>query len=145
MDNDHPVCVAGTSPVRWWSIGKRGVMYRRLPHSEGDTLGARFQGTVTQEDVAKMQADLKDIIARYGRARLLVRFDALGDAEPGAIWQDLKMLGDYVRYIDRLAIVGDSEWHARAARMSRIFTEARVFHPHELSMAWDWTTRQPVG
>jgi hypothetical protein len=114
-------------------------MYRRLPKSEGNTLGVMFRDKVSQQDIAAMQKDLEEIIAQHGHARVLVRYDNLDKVDPGAVLQDLKMLGTYIRDLERVAIIGDGQWHERIARWSDLIAEARVFRPNELSLAWEWT------
>ncbi len=113
-------------------------MYRRLPESSGDTLAYALEVELTEGDVEKLQAELSTAIDQHGRLRILVKADGLDDIEPSAVWQDLKMTPDYVRAIERFAIVGDQRWHQWLAKATDTFAEARYFTPDEFARAWEW-------
>jgi hypothetical protein len=112
-------------------------MYRKLPDSEGNVLGIVVQDEVSQEDVRRIQEDMKQVIADHGAVRLLVHLDRMEDVEPSAIWQDLKMMGDYLSSIERIALVADDEVQGWA-RTSYLWSDAKLFHPDELPVAWQW-------
>jgi hypothetical protein len=112
-------------------------MYRKLPDSEGNVLGIVVQGEVSQEDVRRIQEDMKQVIADHGEVRMLVHLDRMEDVEPAAIWQDLKMIGDYLSSIERIALVADEEVQGWA-RTSYLWSDAKLFEPDELPVAWQW-------
>ena len=113
-------------------------MYRKLPESSGNVLGYSIEGRLTQESVEKMQAEMSVAMDQHGSLRLLVVTDRMDEVEPSAVWQDLKMTPDYVRNIDRLAVVGDARWQEWAAKLADTFAEAEFFAPEDIQQAWDW-------
>jgi hypothetical protein len=117
---------------------ERGDMYRRLPDSEGNTLGFTVEGEVTQEDVRRMQDDIEELIAAHGEVSVLMRLDRMDEIALGAVWQDLKMLGGYLRSLERVAVVGDPDEHRWVSQVSNLLADAKLFHPHELPEAWQW-------
>jgi uncharacterized membrane protein len=113
-------------------------MYRKLPKSAGNTLAYALEVELSEEDVQNIQAELSAAIEQHGSLRLLVRADGLDDIEPWAVWQDLKMAPDYMRHIERLAVVGDRRWHDWVAKLSNSFADAAYFEPAEATRAWQW-------
>jgi hypothetical protein len=48
------------------------------------------------------------------------------------------MTGDYVRHIDRLAVIGDERWHRWSTSLADVFSEAAYFGPGRDADAWEW-------
>jgi hypothetical protein len=113
-------------------------MYRKLPESSGRVLGYVIEDRLTRDEVEQMQQELRVAMDRHGSVRLLVRAAEMEDVEPSAVWQDLKMTPDYVRNIERLAVVGDERWHEWAAKLTDTVAEARFFEPAAMDRAWTW-------
>jgi uncharacterized membrane protein len=113
-------------------------MYRKLPESSGDLVGYAIEGRLSEDEVERMQAEIATAIRQHGSLRMLVRIDGMDDVEPSAVWQDLKMVPDYVRSIDRFAIIGDQRWHRWTASASDLFAEAAHFEPGQDREAWAW-------
>lgn len=113
-------------------------MYRKLPESSGDVLGYSIEGELTADSVERMQAELATAIREHGSIRLLVRMDGMDEVEPSAVWEDLKMTPDYVRSIDRIAVIGDERWHRWSTSLADVFSEAEYFEPGQDFRAWEW-------
>jgi hypothetical protein len=113
-------------------------MFRRLPDSAAHVIGYELRGAVTEQDVERMQADLRAAIEDHGRIRLLVTLDDLEGIEPAAVWQDLKMTDEYVRHLDRMAVVGSERWQAWATDAADVVTDAACFPPEQYEEAWRW-------
>jgi hypothetical protein len=113
-------------------------MYRKLPESAGDVLGYAIEGELTAESVERMQAEMATAMREHGSIRLLVRVDGMDEVEPSAVWEDLKMTSDYVRNIDRLAVIGDERWHRWSTSLADVFSEAAYFGPGRDADAWEW-------
>jgi hypothetical protein len=113
-------------------------MYRKLPESSGRVLGYVIEDRLTRDEVEEMQEQLRAAMDRHGSVRLLVRAAEMEVVEPSAVWQDLKMTPDYVRNIERLAIVGDERWHEWAAKLTDTVAQARFFEPAAMDQAWTW-------
>lgn len=113
-------------------------MLRKLPESSGAVLGYEVTDEVTQQDVAEMQADIEGSLADHDEVRLVIRVDGLDRVEPAAVWQDLRMLQDYIRSVERVAVIGDERWHELASKAGEVVAETETFPPTEADRAWTW-------
>ncbi|MFA9432702.1 STAS/SEC14 domain-containing protein [Egicoccus sp. AB-alg2] len=101
-------------------------------------LGYAVEGRLERDDVERMQAEMRVAMEQHGDLRLLVRIDGMDDLTPEAVWQDLEMTPDYLRRVERLAVVGDERWHRWATTAARPFADAAHFPPEEQNDAWAW-------
>jgi hypothetical protein len=113
-------------------------MYRKLSETTGNLLGYAIEDRLTEDEVLRMQGELSAAMERHGSVRLLARLEGLEGVEPSAVWQDLKMTPEYVRNIERMAVVGEARWQEWSTKLAGAFTEARHFAPDELDQAWAW-------
>jgi hypothetical protein len=113
-------------------------VYRKLPESSGDVLGYAIEGELTAASVERMQAEMATAMREHGSIRVLVRIDGMDEVEPSAVWEDLKMTADYVRGIDRFAVVGDERWHRWSTSLADVFSDAAYFEPGQDADAWEW-------
>jgi hypothetical protein len=114
------------------------TVFRRLPDSAAHVIGYELHGEVTEQDVERIQADIRSAIEDHGRIRLLVTLDDLQGVEPAAVWQDLKMTDEYARHLDRMAVVGSERWQEWVTRAADVMTDAAYFGPEEHEAAWAW-------
>jgi hypothetical protein len=115
-------------------------MYRKLDEGTGDVLAYRLNGTLTQADVKEIKRDMESAIDSHGTVRVLCEMGDFSGAEPGAVWEDLKLTPRYARDVDRIAIVGDKRWHDGLARVTDALSiaDAEFFEPDRRDEAWDW-------
>ncbi|HVM18509.1 MAG TPA: STAS/SEC14 domain-containing protein [Egibacteraceae bacterium] len=113
-------------------------MYRKLPRSSDQVLGYAIEGRITQDEVEQMQAEIGEAMERHGSTRLLARIEGMEDVEPSAVWQDMKMVPEYTRHVQRAAVVGDRRWQEWATRLADVFAEARYFETGDEEQAWAW-------
>ena len=116
-------------------------MYELPPQTEGNVLGVRVSGTVTGDDYERFRPVIDERVRQHGKVRLLIwmdAFDGWGDLD--AAWEDLKLDAAHPVDVERLALVGDGEWHAVTAWLDRLFVpdEVRSFSEALLGEAWDW-------
>lgn len=115
-------------------------MIQAFAHSHDHILGFRFVGKLRTTDYQNLVPQVDTAIARHGRIRLLVQFDAFHGWDAGALWQDLKFTASHFSDIERLAVVGESTRDAFIANLAKPFTVAKVryFDAADLSDAWTW-------
>jgi hypothetical protein len=121
----------------------------RLTGMPAGTLGFRVEGEVEREDYTEVLApELKRALEAGGELRAVYLIEDLGEVEPGALWEDVKLDFDVgLRHTDqwkRSAIVTDQEWLARAARLFAwmIPGEARIYPLAELEAAKRWVAER---
>jgi hypothetical protein len=112
----------------------------KLDLSEGNVLGIRLQGRVTEEDYREFLPEMETIIEEHGSIRLLLELKGIQGISPGALWEDLKFDVKHFRDYERLALVGDEQWEKSVATLSKPFVEGEVefFPPEKLREAWVW-------
>jgi hypothetical protein len=115
-------------------------MYRKLAERKENVLGYHISGTVTDDEIEEIHRDLQSTLRQWGKARLLMEFGELSVPAPSAIWEDLKLTPEYVKDVERYAIVGDRRWQELATRLVNTVTqgEARYFEDSDLEQAWNW-------
>jgi uncharacterized membrane protein len=115
-------------------------MYQKLEEGTGNVLAYRLTGTLTASELKVIKDDVAQAAETHGKVRLLCEVDGLTGAEPGAIWEDLKGMPQYVRDLERVAVVGDRRWQEWATRAASVLpiAESAYFEPEERSRAWTW-------
>jgi hypothetical protein len=115
-------------------------MIRRLETEAPQVLAYDIDRTLTTEDVRAVHDDLRATIDERGSARLLIDVRDLGSAEPGAVVEDLKLTPEYVKDVERYAVVGDERWQRWLTSAADMVTrgEARWFEPEQFEEARDW-------
>jgi hypothetical protein len=115
-------------------------MLTRLPESGDAYLTYAVQGKVTTEQVRFVQQDMEAAAAGGRGARVLLKVEDLGGVTPGAVWQDLSHVADYVRHLDRIAVVGESTLISVATKAANLLpkTKARFFTHEETDAAREW-------
>lgn len=115
-------------------------MYRKLPESEDSVLGYYVTGTVTMDEIREIHRDIDRAMDEHGTVRLLVDVRDMAAPEPGAVWEDLKLTPEYLRSVEKYAIIGDSRWHDLATRATSMVAkgEAKYFERGQEGAAWEW-------
>jgi hypothetical protein len=118
-------------------------MLRKLDRSQGKVLGYDLDGRMTTEDVERVHSDLRAVIREQGAARFLMDVRDLESAEPRAIVEDLKLTPEYLKDVERYAVIGDARWQERLTQATDFLTrgDARYFPPDQIEQAWDWIAR----
>jgi hypothetical protein len=120
-------------------------MYRKLAGSEGADLGYHVEGTITGQEVKEIHREVTAALERHGKVRLLMEVGALKLPEPMAVLRDLRLTPEYLRDVERFALVGDARWQEWAARATNFLArgEARHFASGEMDRAWEWLREGP--
>lgn len=115
-------------------------MYRRLEQSAGNVLGYHLSGKLTEEEVKEIYREVEGVIEQHGKARLLCVLGDLSMPEMGAAWEDLKRTPQWVKDLERLALVGDERWQRWMAGVSDLISqgEAEFFREGDIDKAWEW-------
>jgi len=116
------------------------AMIRRMDIETPGVLAYDVEGTITTEDVKRVHTEIEETLKRAGSLRLMIDVREMGGVEPRAVIEDLKLTPEYLRDVDRYAIVGNQRWHEWFSgvtdRLAR--GEARFFGDGELGQAKAW-------
>jgi hypothetical protein len=112
-------------------------MIRRLDIEMPQVVAYDIKGKVTTEDVQAVHADLRAVIDERGSARFLADVRGFEGAEPSAVMEDLKLTPEYVKDVERYAVIGDRKWQKWLTEAGDLVTRgaARYFPPEEFERA----------
>lgn len=117
-------------------------MLEYLPESEGNVLGVKGSGKLTDHDYREVYVPrLEDTVKEYGQVRLLFYMDeSFAGWELGAMWDDAKYGMKYKDNFEKLAVVGGAKWIEVGVKLFSHFMkgEVKTFPAEQLAAAWDW-------
>jgi len=115
-------------------------MYRPLAGASGNVVAYHFSGTITRAEIQEIHREIKSAIEEHGRIRILLEIADLDFPEASAVIEDLKLTPQYLRDVERYAIVGDKPWESWLAAITSKITkgEAGYFENDDLDAAWAW-------
>ena len=106
----------------------------------------KVNGKLTAEDYEVLVPQLDRMIARHGKIRILVELVDFHGWTAGALWEDTKFALRHFNDIERLAIVGDSQWEKGMAYFCKPFTGAEVkyFDHSKIDEARKWISEHSM-
>jgi hypothetical protein len=113
-----------------------------IEHHEGRLLELTMKGKLTTADYKLFLPEIERLIAKHGKLRMLVVFRDFHGWKPGALWEDIKFDVKHHSDIERLAMVGETNWQKWMAGFCRPFTSASIgyFDTSEIDRAREWIT-----
>jgi hypothetical protein len=92
-----------------------------------NVLWVRVSGKLTREEYADLVPSWEQMIARYGKLRLLFQMESgFTGWEPAAAWQDMKFSLAHRDELERVALVGDKKWEEWVAKLGALLVNAEV-------------------
>jgi hypothetical protein len=117
-------------------------MFEVLPKSEGNLLGIRATGALTDEDYKSVLIPTLDkMFAEHGRLRILFFMDeGFRGWDLGAAWDDASIGLRHHADFEKIAVVGGPDWVAWFMKLSAflIAGETKLFSKDQLDDAWSW-------
>jgi len=117
-------------------------MVEVLPESQGDIVGVRVSGKLTDKEYkGTLIPALDQAIQAHGTMRLLCYMDKdFKGWELGAAWDDLTYWLKHKNDFSKLALVGATKWIETATKWSSHIMGGEIkFFPIEgLPKAWEW-------
>ncbi|MEW5856587.1 MAG: STAS/SEC14 domain-containing protein [Cyanobacteriota bacterium] len=118
-------------------------MFQILPESEGNIIGLRAVGKLTDRDYREVLIPtLKELMNRdHGKIRLLCLMDEeFASVEAGAMWDDAKFFLLHKNDFEKMAIVGGPKWIELIMRLFAPLMkgDVKTFSVNQLREAWDW-------
>lgn len=100
----------------------------------------KLSGDADQSDYDQLAPEVKSLIDAQGSIRMSLDLTELHGEEAKALKSELDLGEAYGQKIDKMAIVGDSEWMSLLAKFanSRYALQARYFDADSVTSAWEW-------
>ncbi len=122
-------------------------MFKKLSGSAGSALGFKIGEDTTGEDIDNMSRIMSEIIAAYGKIRLLVEIEGFRHMELDALLEKLRFAKDHAGEIERMAFLSNRVWIKSWAKVSGLLTHTDVehFYRSEMEAAWKWIHQERIG
>lgn len=119
-------------------------MFQIMPESEGNIIGLRASGRLTDQDYQEVLIpSLEGLIKEHGKIRLLCFMDEeFAGVEAAAMWDDAKYFLPHRNAFEKMAIVGGPQWIAFITKLfvilMRVKGAVKSFPSDQLPQAWEW-------
>ena len=106
----------------------------------GKVLEVGLTGKITAEDYSHFVPVVERLVKAHGKIRMLVEMHDFHGWTAGALWEDIKFDVKHFSDIERVAMVGESQWQHGMAVFCKPFTaaEVRYFDRTEIEQARAW-------
>lgn len=92
----------------------------------GKVLHIEAAGKLAKEDYQHFVPEVERLIQVHGKIRILLRMHDFHGWTAGALWEDIKFDLKHFSHIERLAIVGETQWEHGMAVFCKPFTTAKI-------------------
>jgi len=115
-------------------------MIKELAESSGNVIGYKCIGTITADDYKKLEPEVKDLVEKQGKIRILFDLSDFKWEKMEAWLPDLRFGSEFRHDIEKMAIVGDKTWEKWVTHLAKPFyaRDAKFFHSAEIAKAWAW-------
>ena len=100
------------------------------PHTveviQGNVLDIDLHGKLSRQDYEKLGPSIDEMIRQHGKIRILVTMHDFDGWDAGGLWEDIKWELKHFNDVERVAIVGEENWHKWMAGFCNAFTTAEV-------------------
>jgi hypothetical protein len=102
-------------------------------------LEIRVQGKLTASDYDNFVPQIEALLKK-GKIRMIVELVDFHGWSAGALWEDTKFAARHFNDIDRIAIIGNTNWEKGMAVFCKPFTRAKIryFDTAEIENAKNW-------
>ena len=106
----------------------------------GRVMEVTATGKLEKEDYEMFVPAAEQLIEEIGKIRVLFVTQDFHGWTAGAPWEDIKFHLKHFNHIERLAIVGETQWERGMAAFCRPFTTAKMkyFDVSQIGEARDW-------
>lgn len=111
-------------------------------HDNGKFIEIAISGKLTSEAYEAFLPAIESKIDEFGKVRMLVVLHDFHGWDAGALWEDIKFDWKHHSHIERLAIVGESNWEKGMSGFCKPFTSATIqyFDVADVDKARAWVT-----
>ena len=106
----------------------------------GKVLVVHVSGKLEKEDYELFVPEFERLVGHHGKLRLLFDMTGFHGWEAAALWEDTKFAINHFSDIERLAMVGETQWQHGMAVFCKPFTKATVqyFEHADAAKAREW-------
>jgi hypothetical protein len=97
-----------------------------IEKNEGKLLEIQMSGKLDKEDYANFVPVVEKMVKKHGKVSMLVYMRDFHGWTAGALWEDIKFDAKHFSDIERLAIVGETQWEKGMAIFCKPFTSAKI-------------------
>lgn len=98
----------------------------------GNVVEIHLTDTLTKGDYTKFVPEMERLIQEHGRLRLIVDMHEFRGWTVAALWHDLKFDLKHFRDVERIAMIGETQWQKWMASFCTPFTRAKIrYFTHE--------------
>ena len=103
-------------------------------------LFVRLSDELTREDYERIVPEIDSELEKRRPLRLLVEMRDFIGCSASAQWEESELESRFLHKIDRIAMVGESDWKSAMDLFRKTFTRAKVrfFSRQEADVAEDW-------
>ena len=94
--------------------------------AKGRVLRVSVSGSLTAEDYRPFVSEAEGLIGVWGKLRLLIELHDINGFSLGAMWEDLKFDLKHFGEIEKLAVVGEKQWHIWMTEICKPFVAGEV-------------------
>lgn len=107
---------------------------------EGKILRVRCTSKLSKDDYHRFTPMVEELMDQHGKIRILLELHDFHGWTAGALWEDLKFDMKHFSDIERLAIVGETQWERGMAVFCKPFTSAKIrfFEQADRADAIEW-------
>lgn len=111
---------------------------------QGWILEVHASGKLVASDYERLVPTFERLLKQHSKLRVLLELDEFHGWTAGALWEDVKFDLKHFSDIERLAIVGESQWQKGMATFCKPFTTAtiRYFNHDQSAEARSWLTEE---
>jgi hypothetical protein len=96
--------------------------------NDGKLLEIQISGKLDKVDYAHFVPVVERLVKKHGKIRMLVVMHDFHGWTAGALWEDIKFDAKHFSDIERLAIVGETQWEKGMAIFCKPFTTAKIHY-----------------
>ena len=108
--------------------------------TDAKLLEVTASGKLSKEDYEHFEPAVSGLIDAAGKIKILFVMHDFHGWELGAVWEDIKFATKHCRDIDKIAMVGESDWERWMSTICKPFTMSKIkyFDAGEADQARQW-------
>ena len=113
-------------------------------HTNSNILAIKASGKLSKEDFKDLEPTLKEFTTVSKDPHLIIILEYFkGWQDTAAFWKDLQLDIEYIKYFDRIAVIGDRKWQEWGTKLIDLITKVKMqfFSIDQAENAWKWAKK----
>lgn len=113
----------------------------------GKTVIIHVTGRLVRADYERLVPEFNRLVQTHGKLRVMFDMTEFHGWDPAAAWEDLKLSFAHFSHVEKIAMVGETQWQHGLATFAQPFTRAKVryFDHADFDKAHAWLTDQEMA